>query len=294
MNLYATLCLRQLLMLILMVTFSTSLIAGAAITYASPMGNERWQMSGNRLRCSLSLPIPNYGVAYFEQYAARKPHFIMSKWDQVERRIRANVSVLPPVWKPDGQIFRVGEATISPGKFALVLGRDQTLKLLTYLSLGFQSRFQYTSEQGFLTTVALSPIRFRASYSTYQRCLSNLLPFSFQDVQESVFYFAVNQDDLSDKDKMQLRRIAEYAQADENIQSIYIAGYTDDMGRKSYNNAISEERAKAVRKYLLKVGAPRHLLAVTWFGLKDPIQPNDTELGRAANRRVVVIIKKAI
>lgn len=263
------------------------------VSFASPMGDEKWSMSGNPIRCGLSLTIPNYGVGYFEQYATQSPHFILRKWEQVQRSIPAQVVASSPVWKPEGRTIFVSRTFIKPGEYGIFLTREPTLKLLTYLSQGFQANFAYHSEEGFNVSVALSPIRFQKVYSKYQRCLGSLLPFNYDQVKESVFHFGIDSNELTDADKKQLRRIAQYAAADIQIEVIKVSGYADESGRKGYNNAVSQYRAEAVRNYLLKLGVPKKKLSVTWFGAKKPVARNDTDDGRAANRRVVVdLVKK--
>ncbi|WP_348645822.1 OmpA family protein [Legionella maioricensis] len=262
------------------------------VDFLSPMGDEQWRMSGNPIRCGLSLMIPNYGIGYFEQYATKPPHFILRKWDQVQRALPAQVVARPPVWKPFGQSFWVTRSFIKPGAYGIFLPREPTLKLLTYLSQGYQANFNYQSEEGFGVTVALSPIRFQKVYSRYQRCLGNLLPFNYEQVKESVFHFDVDSKLLTDADKEQLRRIAQYAEADVQIEVIRIVGYADESGRKGYNNAVSQFRAEAVKHYLLWLGVPKKKLSVTWYGALKPIARNDTDEGRAANRRVVVNLLK--
>lgn len=258
------------------------------ITYISPLGDENWQMTGSRLRCGLSLTIPNFGIAYFEQYAARPPHFIMTKWEQVERQLPATVCAKPPMWKPYQQNYFVTKTTIRPGKYGIYLSRDPALKALTYLAQGYQTIFQYTSEQGFAVTVSLSPVRFQKVYARYQQCLGNLLPYGFKQVANSVLLFDVDSSALSDEDKAKLDKVIEYCQADPAIKKINIAGYTDDTGRRSYNNAISEYRAREVEKYLIRKGIREYRISTHWYGVKDPVDSNETEEGRAANRRVEV------
>lgn len=262
------------------------------ITYISPLGDENWRMTGSRLRCGLSLTIPNYGIAYFEQYAARPPHFILSKWEQVERQLPATVMATPPMWKPFQKPFFISNTVISPGKYGIYLSRDPALKALTFLAQGYQTIFQYISEQKFAVTVSISPVNFQKVYARYQQCLGNLLPFGFNKVAKSIFRYDVDSFMLSEEDKDQLDKVAEYCQADTSIKKINIAGYTDDTGRRSYNNAISEYRAKEVEKYLLKKGIREYRIHTIWFGIKDPVASNETEEGRAANRRVEIILSK--
>ncbi|KTD66300.1 flagellar protein MotY [Legionella spiritensis] len=266
--------------------------ARVAVVYASPMGDENWRMSGNRLRCGLALTIPDYGVAYFEQYAAKAPHFILHKWQQVERPLTAAVYANQPVWKPQGASHFIAKTVISPGKYGIYLKREAALKALTYLAQGFQTRISYQSEQGFPVSVSLSPVRFQTVYAKYQKCLGSLLPFDYASVKTSVLLFETDDDTLSDAGKRQLQHVAQYVREDHKVKRISITGYADNRGRKSYNNAISEARAVAVKRYLLQLRVRKDLLDTTWVGVNDPAASNDTEEGMAQNRRVVIIIEK--
>ncbi|CAM2738581.1 OmpA family protein [Legionella worsleiensis] len=272
----------------------SSAFAAPHIEYASPMGDEQWKMTGSPLRCGLSLPIPNYGIGYFEQYATKPPHFILRKWDEVQKPLRALVVAKPPVWKPfSPQTYVVGRSFIKPGEFGIYLAREQALKLLIFLSQGYQANFNYLSEEGFSVTVSLSPVKFQKVYAKYQKCLGGLLPFSYKDVEETVFHYGIDDTMLTDEDKTQLRRIAQYVAADSQIDFIRVVGYADESGRKGYNNAISQYRAEAVKNYLIWLGVPKRKLSVTWLGALKPVARNDTDEGRAANRRVVInLIKK--
>jgi outer membrane protein OmpA-like peptidoglycan-associated protein len=274
--------------------YMNAAIAVPHVDYASPMGDEKWRMSGNPIRCGLSLVIPNYGIGYFEQYATQSPHFILRKWDQVQRALPAQVLAKPPVWKPNlPNSYVVAKSYIKPGEFGVYLAREPALKLLIFLSQGYQANFNYLSEEGFSVTVALSPIRFQKVYAKYQECLGGLLSFNYDDVKESVFHFDVDSKQLTDEDKAQLRRIAQYVKADFQIDVIRVVGYADESGRKGYNNAVSQYRAEAVQNYLIWLGVPKSKLSVTWVGASKPIARNDTDDGRAANRRVVInMIKK--
>lgn len=65
-----------------------------------------------------------------------------------------------------------------------------------------------------------------------------------------------------------------------------IEGYTDNVGREQSNQLLSENRAKAVAKYLLDKGISPSRLTTAGYGMQRPIAGNDTEEGRAKNRRV--------
>jgi outer membrane protein OmpA-like peptidoglycan-associated protein len=67
---------------------------------------------------------------------------------------------------------------------------------------------------------------------------------------------------------------------------IEIGGHTDSRGKDSYNLQLSRKRAQAVQDYLVGQGVSPAQASVTGYGEKQPVAPNDTEDGRAKNRRV--------
>lgn len=67
---------------------------------------------------------------------------------------------------------------------------------------------------------------------------------------------------------------------------IEIGGHTDGRGSVEYNIRLSESRAKAVVDYLISKGIDAHRLQYKGYGKSMPIDSNDTEEGRARNRRV--------
>ena len=64
-----------------------------------------------------------------------------------------------------------------------------------------------------------------------------------------------------------------------------MSGHTDNVGDKKSNQLLSENRAKAVYDYLVKNGIPADRLTTKGYGDTQPIANNDTEAGRAENRR---------
>jgi len=69
-------------------------------------------------------------------------------------------------------------------------------------------------------------------------------------------------------------------------QQFEVAGYTDSIGDPALNLHISEQRAKAVRIFLIKQGVQANLLIPKGYGQENPIADNATREGRAKNRRV--------
>lgn len=71
-----------------------------------------------------------------------------------------------------------------------------------------------------------------------------------------------------------------------------IEGHTDSTGSVPYNQALSRNRAKAVRVALIKMGVAGERLTAEGFGETRPLNSNETEADRALNRRVEFVLKK--
>ena len=71
---------------------------------------------------------------------------------------------------------------------------------------------------------------------------------------------------------------------------LLIVGHTDQVGSSAYNQGLSERRATAASSYLMAQGVAASRVHTRGMGEADPIATNDTELGRAQNRRVEVAI----
>lgn len=68
--------------------------------------------------------------------------------------------------------------------------------------------------------------------------------------------------------------------------TVEVAGHTDNTGRRATNLRLSQERANAVRAYLLQLGVPAEQVRARGYGPDRPVADNATAEGRALNRRV--------
>lgn len=69
-----------------------------------------------------------------------------------------------------------------------------------------------------------------------------------------------------------------------------VHGYTDNTGSDAYNLMLSEQRAVAVKTFLIEKGVEPSRVASRGHGESDPIAPNTTAQGRAQNRRVELLV----
>ena len=75
-----------------------------------------------------------------------------------------------------------------------------------------------------------------------------------------------------------------------NQTIVEIAGHTDSKGTDAYNQALSERRAASVGNYLMGKGLVRDRFILVGAGESRPVASNDTEAGRAQNRRVEITL----
>jgi OOP family OmpA-OmpF porin len=71
---------------------------------------------------------------------------------------------------------------------------------------------------------------------------------------------------------------------------IEVVGHTDDVGDDDYNQDLSEQRAEVVRDYLVEAGVSPNKIVAVGAGEKMPIASNNTDEGRAQNRRVEILV----
>ena len=76
--------------------------------------------------------------------------------------------------------------------------------------------------------------------------------------------------------------------------AIEISGHTDNVGNDADNLTLSENRAKAIYNFLIDQGIEANRLSFKGYGEQQPIDTNDTEEGRANNRRSEFKIKEIL
>ena len=75
---------------------------------------------------------------------------------------------------------------------------------------------------------------------------------------------------------------------------VVIEGHTDNSGSAEYNKKLSQQRAEAVKQYMVEKGIEANRLKAKGFGEEKPIASNDTEEGRQKNRRVEAAVDYVI
>jgi outer membrane protein OmpA-like peptidoglycan-associated protein len=104
-------------------------------------------------------------------------------------------------------------------------------------------------------------------------------------LKENMVNFGFDSSNLAETAKSNLDKLATVL-ANNPDTNISIYGYTDSKGADAYNLSLSDRRAAAVRSYLSSKGIAASRMVTKGMGEADPVATNDTDAGRAQNRRV--------
>lgn len=129
----------------------------------------------------------------------------------------------------------------------------------------------YKIEQPFIKNVALSPIELG------EKIVLNNVFFEYNDYR------------LKPESLVELTKLKDFLEKNPRLK-VEVSGHTDNTGDLEYNLELSEKRAKEVVSYLVESGLSVDRLLYKGYGDRFPIESNDTEEGRAANRRTEIKI----
>jgi outer membrane protein OmpA-like peptidoglycan-associated protein len=102
-------------------------------------------------------------------------------------------------------------------------------------------------------------------------------------------YFDFNSIELKPESKIVIDEFAGFLNDNPTLK-VSIQGHTDNIGNEEDNLKLSQERARAVYNYLIEKGIAPERLSYKGFGESKPVSQNDTETGRARNRRTEFVI----
>ncbi len=107
-------------------------------------------------------------------------------------------------------------------------------------------------------------------------------------ILKNIFYETAKFD-LEEKSRVELNKLAEFLKENPRVR-IEISGHTDNVGKYRDNLLLSERRAQKVYEYLIRNGIDASRLSFKGYADTKPIATNETEEGRALNRRTEITI----
>lgn len=142
----------------------------------------------------------------------------------------------------------------------------------------------------------------RAGYVFYSERFKIPANISENDLKKDIFlnpigsgktrllvFFDFDKASLKNESKPELQRVIDFLRKNPELK-IELHGHTDDQGTNEYNDKLSTDRAKSVKKYLVDGGVQENRIVTKGFGKRDPLINSTTEVARAQNRRVEMVI----
>lgn len=291
---------RLLLLLPLLATdvaaVSDPQIIGAE-QYGRSEHNPDWQLGPiSKLLCWLEQEIPNYGRARFHKMAGGELILSIYPIRQPSNSGHGRLLVVPPVWRHDRGRRDYGAVAWQPGAEAFRIPAALTQQLLQSLQQGMEVAISYPDwyGSGVQIGVRLSPLGVRQPLQDFSRCIAEVVPYSWEQIHDNMFYFEPYKSELTDAHRDLLKGIATYVEADPAVVMIRVDSHTDTTGRRRMNQELSEQRLAAVKEQLLAFGVNPALIVAEAHGESRPVESNRTRRGRDLNRRVHVVVSKEV
>lgn len=142
-----------------------------------------------------------------------------------------------------------------------------------FYSEHFDLQGVFSASEPYVKHIELSPIRLNQTM-----------------VMRNVF-FNTDSYELLSQSVVELNKLYELLRVNPSLE-IAIEGHTDNVGEDGYNLTLSEKRAQAVVNYLKERGIAPARMTFKGYGQSRPVESNDTEMGRAQNRRTEIRVVK--
>ncbi len=270
---------------IFLIGFSNIIAAGQS--FAPPLDKVHWFHEGNRMQCRLYFPVRNFGEFEIRHVHAETPQVYVTSWQPIPDGVPAQIYAMTTDWSDKKKprllskgVWQLKERTV------LHLDTSGALQIMSQLQQGFKVRLKYKNVAKQPVYVDLLPVNFTQAYDDYVNCSKDLARVKFHKVKDNTIYFESDGISLSERALSKLKLIAHYAASDPGIIKIKIDGYSDNVGGRANNIFLSEKRAKRAHEFLLEHGVAKEKFKLNWHGSRYPAVVNDTEKGRATNRRV--------
>ncbi len=283
---------------IVLVGLLSSLSSHAAMRqYSATIESSNWKVDNeSRLQCTLNHELPGYGEALFTSVASKQLNmeFELDMYALPNKFEIASVYSVPPNWMPGAAPKPIADMSLRK-QYNGDLPQDAAWTMLSELEKGYWPTIYYQDWYNKYDTVsvALNASNFTGVYRDFVKCVSNLLPFNFDDIAYTVLSYKNNSTELTKYSQKRLTMIGEYLKEDSELELVLLDGYTDSYGGRWNNEQLSIRRADEVKTYLTALGVPEERIQLTGHGEKRHIAPNDTRENRAQNRRVVVRLSKS-
>jgi len=205
----------------------------------------------------------------------------------IKYKPQINYSELPPITKDkDKEWFRLSWTFIA----------QDTFKFFTignFFSNGATKFKRFTKNSVDWVDYLIDDVKIeevKDNDSVQEKYLLNKMELN-KPITLNNIYFETGKSELLELSFVELNTLFNILKSNPNM-IIQISGYTDNIGNEQYNLVLSEKRANAVKEYLSGRGIDKNRIIAKGYGSSSPKVSNDTEEGRAQNRRVEFTVLK--
>lgn len=226
--------------------------------------------------------VPDNNVHAAISTSASRKFFGEKIVDNLKASIGAPASFNPAVVSALGALSRLSTGTLVVSDREVKLSGDALYEgaandIRAGLGKDFPKTWQYKPE------ITVKPAAGPVDGTVCQQLFSELLG-------KGKIRFAAKRADIDPDSAGILDHLIETALRCPNA-NIEVAGHTDADGEDSFNQALSEKRAQAVIDYLVKAGLPASRFSAVGYGATQPVAGNDTDDGKAQNRRIEFLVR---
>lgn len=218
-------------------------------------------------------------IFQFELYEEARPNPVSYLKGNVfdkdtKRKLQADFELINLETK---NVVMKAESDNTSGEFLVCIPSDNDYALnvskegYLFYSDNFSLKGVHEISDPFIKDIALSPIKVGQKI-----------------VLKNIFY-ETDSYELDARSIVELTKLTDFLNLNETLV-IEISGHTDNVGTSSYNQSLSENRAKSVYNYLIKAGISESRLTFKGYGETQAVASNDTESGRSENRRTEIKI----
>ncbi|MFN0031862.1 MAG: OmpA family protein [Flavobacteriales bacterium] len=227
------------------------------------------------------------GIALTKEKAKQEKDGVM-KVEPALSNLRLHMLDEDAQWVLISDVFTAigGEEYLTIGNFLF----DKEMKIIRRTA-DFGTKGQGNWAYVYIDNVSVKPVKKKEECSCENDLLASLIvdpPLELSEyskIKLDAILFDFDKDVITAEAAEQLDEV--YALLRKN-KAMYmeISGYTDIVGPDGYNMELSKRRAQSVINHLVQKGIAEDRLQLTYFGKQNPVADNESENGRAQNRRV--------
>jgi len=265
-------------------------------TYSADINQSSWALIKNTpTACVLEHHIPTIGQANFSSVASKSSNlgFALEMAQKPAQHTQVELRSVAPKWRPQRASSHITNITYFKD-FDGEVADQHAWVMLSELEKGMQPTFFYRDwyNKNDDIAVAVSSVNFAQQHQKFMTCVSQLLPYSFDDISFTTLNYRKNSVVLDKRSQRKLAKIQNYLQYEPEMELLIIDSYTDSIGGRYKNETLSKQRAQQMKALFEKAGIASEKIKVDGYGEKRHIASNQKVKGRDRNRRVVITMNR--